>query len=174
MNVSEDLKNKAISLGLCDLWQAEWKPNTSKEDLVRKYLLGLDFCIENNYPTNDYMVRHFDGIMQKFGVFVSEKVDVNNTKLMVLNGECQANAVYDGFSVGNIYVRHDSNLHLEVKDSARVFISLYDHATLDIRCAETAKVIVNRFGSGKVIYLGNVKIRDKRNGTAKDIHTERD
>ena len=162
MNVSADLKNKAILLGLCDQWQAEWKPDTSKDDLVEKYIKGLDFCIEHNYPSNEYMLKHFDGIMQRHGVYVGDEVELINSKQVVLNGECTEKIEYNGFSVGNIYIRHFSDIKIVASGNAKVFVSLYDLANLEIKCSENAKVIVNRFGSGKIIHAGNVVIRDKR------------
>ena len=61
MNVSDELKEKAISLGLCTPWQKRWQ-NEDKHSLCQMYIKGLDFCIDHDYPSCTYMKKHFDGI----------------------------------------------------------------------------------------------------------------
>lgn len=161
MNVSEDLRNKAVGLGLCHKWQRLWNTNTDKDELVEMYKRGLDFCIENNYPTNEYMLEHFDGVMQKHGVFVSNFLDLKNVKQVVLNGECSGYLAYDMYSVGNIYVRHNSKIDIVAKENAKVFVTCYDSAVLDLRTEGRASITVYNYGSERISHYGNVQIKDR-------------
>ena len=52
--ISLALKSEAVSLGLCQEWTSKWN-NESKESLVEKYVKGIDFCIEHNYPSLAFM-----------------------------------------------------------------------------------------------------------------------
>lgn len=158
-DISKELKEEAIKLGLCEKWQSEWN-NPDKDELVQKYVKGIDFCIYNDFPSIEYMKDNFQSVMDKHGVFVDNVVKLINRDTVVLNGECEGDVTYDGISIGRIYCRHDSSIKLIVKDDSKVFISIYDNARVDIECQDNAKVYVYKYG-GLVKSLGNVIIRDK-------------
>lgn len=160
MNISEELKDKAVSLGLCTEWTNGWG-NPDKDELCDKYVRGIDFAIKHNYPSLDEMKSNFDGIMQKHGIYVSEDISLLNPSMVIANGGCTGEVYYDRFSVGRMYVRHDSNLTVTVTGNAKVFISLYDLTKINIICKEGAKVYVYRYG-GSLEYEGNVCIREKK------------
>ena len=163
MDISSELKEKAISLGLCTEWTNEWN-NEDKDSLCEKYIRGIDFCIEHDYPSIKYMSDNFDGVMQKHGIFVDNCIDEINLRKAVLNGISFGRIVYDKFSVGKIYLRHNSVLDLWVKDSAKVFISIYDNTILNAHCSDFSKLYVYNFG-GKVNYDKSENIIIKNGNT---------
>ena len=57
--LSEELKSQAIGLGLCEQWTNSWG-NPSEQELINKFLHGIDFCIKHDYPTNEYIKKNFD------------------------------------------------------------------------------------------------------------------
>lgn len=50
-NISLKMKNEAVSLGLCDKWQEEWTAQTTKEEMIEKFIRGQDFCIKHDWPS---------------------------------------------------------------------------------------------------------------------------
>lgn len=158
MNVSEELKKKAISVGLCKEWTEEWG-SPDKDELCNKYVRGIDFAIEHNFPSVSYMKANFNGIMQKHGIYASEDLSLHNPNMVIANGECRGTVYFDRFSVGRMYVRHGSNLQINVSDNAKVFISLYDDAKIEIDCSGFGKVYVYRHG-GSVKCKGDVAVRE--------------
>ena len=161
-DLSLEMKSQAISLGLCKMWTDEWKDNTSKEELVNKFIAGLDFCIEHNWPSVPDMKRLFGGVMQKQGVFADERATVKDAQMTVLNGTCDCSATFDGCASGDIYVRHRSTLRLKAAGNARVFVTVLDDSSIDVATDETAKVFVYRHDNGTVKKsFGNVVVRDK-------------
>lgn len=161
MNISEDLKKQAIGFGLCEDWTNEWA-NPSKDELLKKYVRGIDFCIEHNYPSCYYMKDNFDGIMQKYGVFVDDVVDGKNYNELICNGKTTGKVVYDNYNVCNwMYLRHDSDMEIEVTENAYVTIHLYDNAKLKVRNTSTRRVVVFRHG-GTVNYSGNVVVKERK------------
>ena len=155
-NVSEELKERAISLGLCKQWTSEWN-NEDKDSLCEKYVKGIDFCIEHDYPSIEYMKNNFDGVMQNHGIFVNDIGDKKNLSKAVLNGLSIMNISYDNFSVGTIYVRHNSALNITAKDNSKVFIFTYEDCTLNIKCSDNAIVYVYNHG-GSIKYDNNENI----------------
>jgi len=158
MNVSEELKGQAIGLGLCQQWQSEWD-NADKDELLEKYVRGIDFCIEHNYPSLEYMTRNFDGVMQEHGVFVSEEISLYNPFMTIANGKCTGKVTFGKYGTGRMYIRHDSEIDLIVSGNAKVFVSIYDNAKLNIICTGEAKVYVYKKG-GSVTFEGNVLVRE--------------
>lgn len=158
-NVSKELKEKAIALGLCEEWTNGWQ-NEDKDTLCEKYVKGIDFCIMHNYPSTQYMKDNFDGIMQNHGVFVDDKGAVNNLPKAVVNGLSIMDMSYDKFSVGTIYLRHSSALNIVAKDNAKVFIFTYDNCILNVKCSDSAIVyIYNHGGSIKYDINENILVR---------------
>ncbi len=158
MDVNTELKEKAISLGLCEKWTNEWKDH-DKDELVSKYVRGIDFCIHNDFPSIDYMENNFRGVMEKHGVFVNNIVNLVNRSFVVLNGECEGEIIYNEYNVGRIYVRHNSTVKIKVSGCSKVFISTFDNCEVIIECNENAKCYVYKHG-GTLKYDGNVMVRE--------------
>lgn len=160
MNISEQLKNKAISLGLCKQWTSEWG-EPDNDELCEKYVRGIDFCIKNDYPSKEYMKYYFDGVMQNHGIYVDDKINLINPKMLVLNGKTNGDISLDGFSVSTMYVRHDSDVVINANGYSKVFVSIYDNAKVHIIQKDNANVYVYCHG-GSFTYDGDVMVRDKR------------
>jgi len=154
--VSEELKEKAIKLGLCEQWTNEWEKE-DKDSLCEKYVKGIDFCIMHDYPTQKYMKDNFEGVMQNHGIFVDDTKKENNLSKAVINGLSIMDMYYDKFHVGTIYLRHNSALNIEVKDFAKVFIFTYDKCILNVKCSGNAIVYVYNHG-GSINYNSNENI----------------
>lgn len=159
MNLSNKLKKQAVSLGLCEKWTNGWG-NPSKDELVEKYIKGIDFCIEHNYPGNDFIKKHFGVTAEKYGIFTDKFIELYNPDITVLNGSCVGSIVFDGYSVGTIYIRHDSNVRIVCRDQAFISIRLYDKAFVSL-INDRAKVYLYQYGGGFCISGSEVVIRDK-------------
>ena len=160
-NLSDKMKNEAVSLGLCAQWTAEWQDNTSKDDMVEKFVKGIDFCIGRNWPLAKDIKKYFGDVIHNHGVYVDENVNLRNPEMVILNGECVANITYDWMDSGEIYVRHNSSLHLKVKGFSRVFVNLLDGAELRVECEDSAKCFVYQYGGNVMKVKGHVVIRDR-------------
>lgn len=148
-NLSETLKQQARSLGLCDEWFGEWAENCSQQELIDKYVRGIDFAIKHQYPSNDFIKENFDHeLLIKNLIFVDEFINEENAPSgsYIINGECSGTIRFAPWAVATIYVRHTSSVNIIVSDFAKVFIRLYDSAEVET---------VNRDGA-------MIKVYDKR------------
>lgn len=161
--LSARMKKEAVELGLCDQWTREWEDGTTKDEMVDKFVRGLDFCIEHDWPTTDVMKKEFGDVIHRHGVWVDEAMSANNPDTAILNGSCDGRITVDGFGVSSIYVRHKSRLKLTVKDMAYAAVSLYDEANVDIDCQGGKCFVYKRGDNVKVKTQGGVKIRENRN-----------
>lgn len=160
--LNKTLRDRARVLGLCDQWYGEWEKEETKQELIEKYLKGIDFCIKHDYPTLPFIKANFNKAQLLLkGIFLDENVDASNLKTAVLLGESKGELRYYGLSVGNVYLRHQSEVTIEVNDGARVFIEVYENCKLKVVSVGNSKAFVYWHG-GEVAASGNVYIRDKR------------
>lgn len=158
MNISEELKDKAVSLGLCKEWTDGWG-DPSVDDLVKKYIDGIDFCIEKDFPSNEYIKQNFGEVAEKHGVYVDKKIELSDPSILVLNGFCKGKINIGEFCVSTIYVRHNSDVEVEVHNGGLAFVHLYDDAGLNVQ--SKGKCFVYRHG-GFLSTNGNIIVRDRR------------
>lgn len=161
MNVSETLKDKAISLGLCEEWQDAWG-NPTKEELVDKFIQGYDFCLINDYPSNDFIKNHFGEIAEKKGIYVDKKnIDLENPSIVILQGECNGTIKVDEFNVCEVYVRHNSSVNILIEEYGIAFVRVYDNAEVTISNNGYKRSFVYKYG-GSVDTSGDILVRKKQ------------
>lgn len=164
MNVSEDLKQEAIILGLCDEWTEDWgKPDL--DSLCEMFISGQDFCIKHNYPSNEYIKSNFGEVATNHGIFVDTEIDLVNPDVAILLGSTKGCITLSGFVSRDIYVRHDSNVTIVIKDSAKTFIRVFDNTKVIIDNQSSGKVFVYKYTdvfTGKIFTNENVEVREKR------------
>lgn len=159
--LSERMKREAVKLGLCAQWTEEWEKNTTKDDMVDKFVRGLDFCIEHDWPSTEVMKKDFGDVIHKHGVYVDERVTKQNPSVMILNGHSDASVTCDGYAASDIHVRHTSRLRLSVTGMAVVYVRVYDKAEVDVECTDSAKCFVYRY-SGTVVAKGSTIVRERK------------
>lgn len=118
---------------LCDEWYGEWKDNCGVDILLNKYVRGLDFCIENDYPSLEFVRKNFNKEdLHRHHIYLDEEVSVNaENGTYVFLGNCTGTMTAGGYSVVSCYVRHDSKITIAASFLSRVFVSLYERGECD-------------------------------------------
>lgn len=143
-NLSETLKQQAVDLGLCRPWTEAWG-DCDQQALIDKFVKGIDFCLERNWPTSDFIKANFDrALLNANRIFVDEhmRLDDAPSGIYILNGECTGSIRFAPWTAATVYVRHTSNVRIIAGDSAKVFVRLYDEAETEIEAEESAVVRV--------------------------------
>ena len=143
-NLSETLKQQAVDLGLCRPWTEAWG-NCDQQELIDKYKKGIDFCIDKQYPSNEFIKANFDrDLLNANLIFVDEYLDFDMmpSGIYILNGECSGSIRFAPWTAATIYVRHKSNVTIIADDFAKVFVRLYDEAEVEAEAEEGAVVRV--------------------------------
>lgn len=162
-NVSEQLREQAVQLDACQRAMREWTDDP--DALCEMYFRYLDFCQEHEFPSNDYLKTHFDGVIQRHGIYVDEQIDVADGRMMSCNGTTQGRIRYGAYDVGTVYARHDSVLDIHVADHACVFVRVYDRARVRVVNSGVGRVSVLHYG-GEAAVAGAVAYKDLRAGAA--------
>lgn len=133
-NLSETLKQQAVDLGLCRPWTEAWG-DCDQQELIDKYKKGIDFCIDKQYPSNEFIKANFDhDLLNANLIFVDEYLDFDMmpSGIYILNGECSGTIRFAPWTAATIYVRHKSNVTIIADDFAKVFVRLYDEANAKV------------------------------------------
>ena len=167
MELAEQLRTDGTAKGLCQLYQTKLGACSSVEELVKLFIKGIDFCVNNDFPTLDFMRENFKGKSEPYGAFVDDEVDASNLTHAVLNGACLACLDYNGYKVARVYARHTSVAAVTVSGHAIVTIDAFDKSELHVAVAgNDARVLVNVYGDAKVECLGNgIKVLNNNKNT---------
>ena len=133
-NLSETLKQQAVDLGLCRPWTEAWG-DCDQQELIDKYKKGIDFCIDKQYPSNEFIKANFDrDLLNANLIFVDEHIRLDDAPsgIYILNGECSGSIRFAPWTAATVYVRHKSNVTIIADDFAKVFVRVYDEANAKV------------------------------------------
>ena len=171
-SLNHQLRSLARDKGLCDKWFKEWSDeNYSLQQLIDKYIEGIDFCITNKYPSNEYIKTNFpQELLRKNGILVDDKWALLNPTYAVLLGKSLSTIRLNGRKVSQLYIQESSRAEIHIKDLAHVVIHLYDNAKIHIVCDNNMNkpLVVLHKGTRK----RNISFEFKGNGA--DIQIKRE
>lgn len=155
MNLQE-IYIQAVENDLCREWQGKMKADLSLRNLCRMYFDGDDWSMEKDFP-NIETLRKFRGKTEAYGIYTDYTGMPNNIRRAAFFGISNIQMVYNGFSVSQLVLRHDTKARIRAAENAILVVTLLDKAEVDINCIENAKVTVFQYG-GKVKSTGGVRI----------------
>lgn len=135
-SLSQTLKKEAIDRGLCSEWASKWSDSLSQQELIDRYVSGIDFIIQQGeWPTNDFIKTNFDrDLLHKNLIYVDEHIDLKEAPngVYILNGECSGTLWFNSWAAATVYVRHNSNVTIIADDFSKVFVHVYDEANAEV------------------------------------------
>lgn len=168
MSISSELAKQAKRKGICEDWYLELKNETDTDSLLKMYIKGIDFCLSNDYPSNDYIRKNFKGKMEAHGIHLDEVIDFKNKKKVVALGKCLGTVVMNEFNVSEIFIKNNSEIVVMAHGNSFAMIDLFDDSKLTVFTYDNAKVFVNRYG-GEITQTQNdnstIKIVEKNKKT---------
>lgn len=132
-NLSECLKSEAVRLGLCDQWKAEWEDNSEPQQLIDKFIKGIDFCLRRKWPTPEFIRQNFDAkLLRENGIIANDKHSVRNKNHIVILGESECTIRLDWGHPSIIYANGSSNVTIVVNTREKVSVEIRDSARVSI------------------------------------------
>lgn len=172
MKIAKELAKEAKRKGICESWHDDLKKlGDNKKAMVAMYVKGIDFCLSNDYPSNEYIRENFKGVMEDFGVFLDDTINLVNYRRCIALGKTNGRVEITSYGVCEVFAKHDSELRIIAKDNAFIEIDIFDNAVVYVHAQDRAKVHINRYG-GNIISdpiedgnLAMVKIVEKHKKT---------
>jgi len=150
MKLSKELAKEAKRKGICESWYKELKTLDDKRAMVRMYLEGIDFCLANDFPNNDYIRANFKGMMEDLGIFLDDTIDLVNAEKCIALGATKGRVEINGFGVSEVFVKNESDLNIIAKDNAFVMVDVFDNAVVMIHAQDNAKMCINKYGNATI------------------------
>lgn len=165
VTLKKNLAAEAKAAGICSEWYDYILRATSKESLLALFNKGLDFCINNHFPSAALRAE-FDGTRQHFGIYDSEEFTTKSRRRVVAYGTAEGVIKLAKFDVSLIWARDSSKIKIEVKDNAFVCVNIADRANVEIEASDAAKVNIVLHGGTYKSHASSdavtIKVTDKR------------
>lgn len=136
------LRMKARDYGLCDEWFGEWKEeNDSLQQLIDKFIKGLDFCLEHDYPSVRFIKEYFPvDLLRENGILADDRWSLLNPKYAVLLGNSESTIRLNGYTVSAVYLKGVSTARIHLKDNCHLIVHVYEDAGVHIACDNNKKM----------------------------------
>lgn len=160
-NIGKQLKSQAESLGACEKG-LNGLDKLNEQELINRYVHFIDFAIENNFPSNEFIKENFDkSLLEHNNIYVDSEFERRNARqVVVIQGESKGVLLFDGMTTSDVYIRHDSEVTIDCSRLSKIFISVYDNAKIHVTQRDGASVYVYLHGENcSVESDGEVMIR---------------
>ncbi len=144
------LRQKAEEMGFCTLFHGLWKDKMSRVELIELYKAGIEYCIDNDFPSKDFILKNFDKhTLHAKGVFIDDNVSgrIIPSGVYVFNGKNEGIIQTSDFSVITMYARNDTSLTLQTGNYSKTFIHIYDNANVEVDKGLNSSVYIYRHHS---------------------------
>lgn len=146
MKLNKELAKQAKNHGICKEWHADLKSTEDIEKMLDMYLKGIDFCLSNDYPKNDFIRANFKGKMEHKGIHLDERLNVVNERKVVCLGNCFGTVETDSFHVSEVFVKNGSEIIITARGNSFVMIDMFDDSQVTVYVKDNAKVCINHYG----------------------------
>ena len=163
--LNKELKNQAVFLGLCQEWQKLWEKDWSREKMVERMYKGLDFCLKHHWPSNDYILKHFEQeFLRNNNIFVNDKHSVCNPKQSLVLGNSEMTIRYNAWGNGYIHVRDNSSAKIFARNKSFVIVHLYEKAYIEAEQQDKATIVIIKHSQDVTIVADkNIKVKEEYN-----------
>lgn len=151
MELKEYILKTAQAKDICHPWAERIAGVKSVDELLQMYVDGIDFCLANDFPSNNDLVKFAGDKLPDYGICVDkQRLALKNSKFTVLLGSSEAHLHYTGFTVSQLFVKHTSFTEVLAAGNSFVVIDCFDYSRVDVTATDGAKILVNIYGQAKV------------------------
>ena len=144
MNLKEQLLAGAMRASGCAEGIAQLDGVDTKEAMLQCFLDRIDFCLAQNFPTKEYLKRHFRKEIHAKGIYIDEEVRLQQGTIVLL-GDCRGEFTAEDYQVARLYVKHTGRLTIRAAGHAFVMVDALDDTRVEIVAEEEARVVVNLY-----------------------------
>lgn len=154
----EQLKQEAISRGMCDKFAGEWN-EPDIETLCRFFHRGQDFCIEKDFPSIDTLSK-YQGRIEQYGIYTKDGIADNQPYVVALGN---ADITVDVFDVTDLTVRHNAMVRLRLHGKCLCYVSAYNDCNVIVENKDNNSRLCMSYWGGTIENKDMFdKITDKR------------
>lgn len=143
--LNNELRNAAIGYGLCQKWQSNWNRDYSVRELIEKFYTGIDFCIEHNYPTNEFIKANFEkDVLRSNNVLVDDKYSLLNPINAAVFGNSETKIRFNARNPGRIWCKDNARVSIYARNSSFVIVHVFGSAIVEADSRDDSRLLVIR------------------------------
>lgn len=150
MSLNKILAKEAKKKGICQEWLDQLLLTDSIDSLLEMYLKGIDFCLSNDYPSNEVIRQNFIGKMEQHGIFLDTRFSLTNIRKVVALGESSGSVEIGACNTSEIFVKHSSQVSITARENAFVVVDVFDQAKVVIHAQDSSRILVNKYMGASV------------------------
>ena len=158
------LRKEAVSLGICDKVLGQWGTDKRDGELISMGYGNIDFLLKHRWPSKDTLKAVWPkDFLRSNAVFPDDRWSVNNPERSLVLGSSKITMRYNGWNIGRVYVRDDSQVIVSAKNRSTVIIHAFDKAWIFVEQYDEARVVIIRHSDSVVVTqnCGCAKITDE-------------
>lgn len=165
--IAIDAKKK----GICKAWYDELKTfGNNVPMLAEMYLKGLDFCMRNNFPDNEFIRRNLKGAIEAFGIHLDETIDIINPEKVVALGSTTGVVKLTDYGIAQITTNDNADITVTATDNSIVFIDAWGKSKVRVQASKRCRVRIVRFSPDATVEVDrkgkcDIRTRDKFEGS---------
>lgn len=161
--INNELRRMAVSCGLCNQWQEDWKNDWNLPKMVDKFFSGIDFYLKTRFVSRQFIMESFPlEFLRENGIIVNDKYSLMNPEHAILIGDSSSTIRVNGFKSATVYVTDNSHLKVYAKNRAFVIVHALDSAEIDGKAyGEADIVIIKHSTSIKITPDESIRIKEE-------------
>lgn len=168
MDINKYILEKALANEkLCQPGAAGISSARSVDDLLKMYVKDIDYCLSYDFPSNVDLINIGGNELSSHGIYVDAIKNLVDRPFLVFLGKSSAELKYTGYSVGQLFVKHEATANIQVKDNGYLIVDCFDNSSITVFAEQTAKVLINVYGNAilKSSGPGSITINNKHKKT---------
>lgn len=168
MDINKYILEKALANEkLCQPGAAGITNARSVDDLLKMYVKDIDYCLSNDFPSNEDLVKIGGNELSGHGIYLDAVKNLIDRPFIVLLGESSAELKYTAYSVGQLFVKHEATANIRVHDNGYLIIDCFDNSSTTVFVEQYGKALINIYGNAtvKTSGPGSITITNKHKKT---------
>ena len=163
---SAEMAEMATRKGICKEGFERIASCDTIEEMLHYFIEGIDFCLEHDFPSKEHLLKYGSGLIEKYGIWVDWDVVGINERTTVLLGHSTAHLSYNGHSVSQLFIKHQSEAKVKAFDDSYLVIDCFENSKLHVIAEGASRVIINMYGNAAVEFIerGTAQVRLIRKG----------
>jgi len=158
------LRKEAVSLRICDKVLGQWDADKGDCELVAMGYRNIDFLLKHHWPSNQTLKNIWSAdFLRSNGVFVDDRWSANNIENSLILGNSKVTMRYNGWNIGRVYVRDNSQVSISAKNKSTVIVHAFDKAWIGVEQYDEARVVIIRHSENVVVaqHIGMANVKDE-------------
>lgn len=168
MDINKYILEKAqANEQLCQPGAAGISSARSVGDLLKMYVKDIDYCLSNDFPSNEDLVNIGGNELSSHGIYVDAIKNLVDRPFLVFLGKSSAELKYTSYSVGQLFVKHEAKTNIRVLDHGYLIMDCFDNSSITVFADQYGKVLINIYGNAaiKTSGPGSITITNKHKTT---------